>query len=65
MLIVITLPIVISSTLAQKQKQQNDDLCPRITTVLCMKDVLADISSAAKKINDDAYQIERDIVNII
>jgi hypothetical protein len=64
-LMLVIIPILISSALEQKQKQNNDDLCPRITSVLCVKDVLSGISSAVKEIDSIAQQIEEHIVNLI
>ncbi len=45
--------------------QQQDDLCPTIRSVLCVKTVLLAISSATKDINEITRKIEQYIVNII
>jgi hypothetical protein len=55
--------ILFLSTFGQKQIDQDDNLCPKLTSILCVKDVLSDILNAAKEINDIAQEIEQYIVN--
>ncbi len=54
-LILIILSIVLLSVSNQRQ---DDRLCPNISSVPCVKDVLLNISSAATEINDIAQKIE-------
>ncbi len=49
--------------LASISSQKQDDLCPGIISILCVNDVLLEISSAAEKINIIGEQIEQSIVS--
>jgi len=44
--------------------QEQGDLCPIIRTILCVKDVLLEISSATEEINGIGQQIKQSIVSI-
>ncbi len=44
--------------------QEQNDICPIIRTILCVKDVLLNISSAAEEINGIGQQIKQSIVSI-
>jgi hypothetical protein len=57
--------IIFSIIILSVYGQNNNDLCPYMINVLCVKNILVDISYAAKEINDIAGTIQRDIVNII
>jgi len=57
--------IIFSIIIISVYGQNNNDLCPYMISVLCVKNILVDISYAAKEINDIARTIQRDIVNII
>ena len=45
--------------------KSQDDLCPKMYGVLCVKDVLATILSASKQINEISKEIEQTIVREI
>ncbi len=57
--------IILSIIFLSVNGQQNNDLCPTMISVLCVKDILLDISFASKEINNIGEEIQRDIVNII
>jgi len=57
--------ILLLSVFGQQPMKQNDDLCPEIISVLCVKVVLSKISSAAEQINGTAEEIQEYVVNII
>jgi hypothetical protein len=50
--------------LASIFSQEKNDICPIIRTILCVKDVLLNISSAAEEINGIGQQIKQSIVSI-
>jgi len=57
--------IILSIIFLSVNGQQNNDLCPSMISVLCVKDILLDISFASKEINNIGEEIQRNIVNII
>ncbi|CAF1101631.1 unnamed protein product [Rotaria sordida] len=61
-LILIIMSILFLSIYGQNEKQQDDNLCPKINSVLCVKKVLSEIVNAAEEINDIANKIEQNIL---
>jgi len=64
-LILIVISILPLPVFSEQYKKKHDDFCPRITTVLCVKDVLLDISNAAKEINNIAQTIKQHVIIIL
>ena len=58
----ILLIIIVHEFLSVTSKSQ-DDLCPKIHGVLCVKDVLVNILAASKQVNEIAKEIEQTIVS--
>ncbi len=57
--------ILFLSIFGQETKKKHDHLCLPIGTVLCVKDVLSNILTATKTVNEINHEIEQHIVNII
>ncbi len=55
---------IISIGLVSVSSDKQDGLCSEIRNELCVKDVLWNILSATKEINNIAQEIEQSIVNI-
>ncbi|CAF1306567.1 unnamed protein product [Rotaria sp. Silwood1] len=53
--------ILFLSVYSQIKIKQDDDLCPKIIGILCVKNVLLDIARTADEINIIAHKMEQDI----
>ncbi|CAF3189656.1 unnamed protein product [Rotaria sp. Silwood2] len=62
-LILIIMSILFLSVHGHREKKQGDALCPNLISVLCVKNVLLDISNAADEINIIANKIEQYILD--
>ncbi len=64
MLALTLMSILLLSVFGQQKKPQDDELCPFISSVLCVKDVLWNIRNALKEVNETACKIHQ-LVNIL
>ncbi|CAF4216805.1 unnamed protein product [Rotaria socialis] len=58
-LIVFVISIFIFPAYGQQENKLDDNLCPQMISVLCVKKVLLDIASETEKIKDSAHKIKK------